>query len=150
MITPISVAPVITTAPPAVVKVTKAHDKVTLQCAARGSPVPSLEWSKDGMVVSTNRTTKTADEVKGELIIPSFSSSDQGVYKCFFRNYENGTAEIATTAGTQVTKYILLKVLKTNNAHEQLLITKRFFILFLEAASPLISGRGTWTRGSNT
>lgn len=92
------IAPVITTALPSVIKVTKAHDKVTLQCAARGSPVPSLEWSKDGVVVSTNTTTKTANEVKGELIIPSFSSSDQGVYKCFFKNYENGTAEIATTA----------------------------------------------------
>ena len=102
----IPVAPVITTAPPSVVTVTKVHDKVTLQCAARGSPVPSLEWSKDGEVLSTNTTTKTADEVKGELIIPSFGPSDQGVYKCFFRNYENGTAEIATTAGTQVTQHI--------------------------------------------
>ena len=102
----IPVSPVITTAPPSVVTVTKAHDKVTLQCAARGSPVPSLEWSKDGMVVSTNTTTKTADEVKGELVIPSFSPSDQGVYKCFFRNYENGTAEIATTAGIQVTPHL--------------------------------------------
>ena len=111
MITPISVAPVITTAPPAVVKVTKAHDKVTLQCAARGSPVPNLEWSKDGMVVSTNTTTKTADEVKGELIISSFSPTDQGVYKCFFRNYANGTAEIATIAGIQVTQYIQLVII---------------------------------------
>ena len=116
MITPISVAPAITTAPPPVIKVTKANDKVTLQCAARGSPVPSLEWSKDGMVVSTNTTTRTANEVKGELIISSFSSSDQGVYKCFFRNYENGTAEIATTAGIQVTQYIQLVIVgvKTN------------------------------------
>ena len=80
--------------------VTKVHDSVTLQCAARGSPVPSLEWSKDGVVVSTNTTSKSADEVKGELIIPSFGASDQGVYKCFFKNYENGTAEIDTTAGT--------------------------------------------------
>ena len=110
MITPISVAPVITIAPPSVVTVTKANDKVTLQCAARGSPVPSLEWSKDGVVVSTNTTTKTADEVKGELIISSFSPSDQGVYKCFFRNYENGTAEIATAAGTQVIQYIYIYI----------------------------------------
>lgn len=80
--------------------VTKVHDKITLQCAARGSPVPSLEWSKNGVVVSTNTTTKTAEEVKGELIIPSFGPSDQGVYKCFFRNYENGTVEIDTTVGT--------------------------------------------------
>ena len=101
------VSPVITIAPPSVVTVAKVHNKVTLQCAARGSPVPSLEWSKDGVVVSTNTTTKTADEVKGELVIPSFSSSDQGVYKCFFKNYENGTAEIATTAGTQVTPHLV-------------------------------------------
>ena len=136
MITPIPVAPVITTAPPSVVTVTKANDKVTLQCAARGSPLPSLEWSKDGVVVSTNATTKTADEVKGELTIPSFSPSDQGVYKCFFRNYENGTAEIATSAGTQVTQYIkLLKVPQNNNAHV-------FYSSFFETPSPLISGRG--------
>ena len=85
--------------------VTKVHDSVRLQCAARGSPVPSLEWSKDGVVVSTNTTSKSADEVKGELIIPSFGPSHQGVYKCFFKNYENGTAEIATTTGTQIIIY---------------------------------------------
>jgi len=93
------VSPVITTASPPVVKVTKAYDTVTLQCAARGSPVPNLEWSKDGVVISTNTTSKTAEEVKGELVIPRFSAADQGVYKCFFKNYDNGTAEISTTAG---------------------------------------------------
>jgi len=91
-------SPVITTAPPPVVKVTKAYDTVTLKCAARGSPIPSLEWSKDGEVISTNTTSKTSEEVKGELVIPRFSAADQGVYKCFFKNYDNGTAEISTTA----------------------------------------------------
>jgi len=95
------VSPVITTAPSPVVKVTKAYDTVTLQCAARGSPVPSLEWSKDGVVISTNTTSQTAEEVKGELVIPRFSAADQGVYKCFFKNYDNGTAEISTTAGNK-------------------------------------------------
>ena len=102
----LTVPPVITIAPPPVVMVTKVHDSVRLQCAARGSPVPSLEWSKDGVVVSTNTTSKSADEVKGELIIPSFGPSDQGVYKCFFKNYENGTAEITTTAGKQIIEQI--------------------------------------------
>ena len=97
------VPPVITIAPPSVVTVTKVYQTVTLQCAARGSPIPSLEWSKDGLVVSTNTTSKSADEVTGELVISRFGPSDQGVYKCFFKNYENGTAEIATTAGTQLT-----------------------------------------------
>jgi len=95
------VSPVITTAPPPAVKVTKAYDTVTLQCAARGSPVPSLEWSKDRVVISTNTTSKTAAEVKGELVIPRFSPADQGVYKCFFKNYDNGTAEISTTLGNK-------------------------------------------------
>ena len=102
---PLSLAsPVITTAPPPIVKVTKAYDTVTLKCAARGSPVPSLEWSKDGVVISTNTTSKTAEEVKGELVIPRFSAVDQGVYKCFFKNYDNGTAEISTTAGNKHAK----------------------------------------------
>ena len=92
-------SPVITIAPPPLVSVTKMYDTVTLQCAARGSPVPTLEWSKDGVVISTNTTTKSAEGVKGELVIPRFGPADQGMYKCFFKNYDNGTAEILTTAG---------------------------------------------------
>ena len=84
-----------------VVKVTKAYETVTLRCAARGSPVPSLEWSKDGEVISTNTTSKTAGEVKGELVVPRFSAADQGVYKCFFKNYDNGTVETSTTLGNK-------------------------------------------------
>lgn len=89
----------ITTAPSSILKVRNIFEKVTLQCAARGSPVPSLEWSKDGVVISTNRTSKTDEEVKGELVIRRFSPSDQGVYKCFLKNYDNGTAETTTTLG---------------------------------------------------
>ena len=91
--------PVITTAPPPLVTVTKVHDTVILQCAAQGSPVPTLEWRKDGVVISTNITLETADEARGKLIIPKFGPSDQGVYTCFFKNYDNGTAETSTTAG---------------------------------------------------
>lgn len=89
----------ITTAPSSILKVRNIFEKVTLQCAARGSPVPSLEWSKDGVVISNNRTSKTDKEVKGELVIRRFSPSDQGVYKCFLKNYDNGTAETTTTLG---------------------------------------------------
>lgn len=95
----LTVPPAITTAPSSVVKVTKVDDSFTLQCAARGSPVPSLEWSKDGVIISTNTTVKTEDEVKGKLVISSFGPSDQGVYKCFFKNFDTGTAEISTTVG---------------------------------------------------
>ena len=94
-------APVITIAPPPFVKVTKVYDSVTLQCAARGSPVPTLEWRKDGVMISTNTTSQTAEQVKGELVIPSFGPSDQGVYTCFFKNYDNGTVETSSTAGNK-------------------------------------------------
>ena len=70
-------------------------------CAARGSPVPTLEWRKDGVVISTNTTSTTLEEVNGELVIPRFGPADQGVYTCFFKNYDNGTAEASATAGNK-------------------------------------------------
>ena len=93
-------SPVITIAPPPFVAVKKTYDTVTLQCAARGSPVPTLEWRKDGAIISANTTSDTEGEVTGELVIPKFGPSDQGVYTCFFKNYNNGTAETSTIAGT--------------------------------------------------
>lgn len=94
------VPPVITTAPPPFVAVKKTYDTVILQCAARGSPIPTLEWRKDGAIISANTTSDTEGEVTGELVIPKFGPSDQGVYTCFFKNYNNGTAETSTIAGT--------------------------------------------------
>ena len=52
-------------------------------------------------MISTNTTSQSVEEVKGELVIPSFGPSDQGVYSCFFKNYDNGTAETSTTAGNK-------------------------------------------------
>ena len=96
------VPPVITIAPPPFVAVKKAYDTVTLQCAARGSPVPTLEWRKDRAIISANTTSENEEEVTGELVIPKFGPSDQGVYTCFFKNYNNGTAETSTIAGTYI------------------------------------------------
>ena len=96
------VNPVITTSPPSFIAVTKLHDTVTMICAARGSPVPTLEWRKDGVVISTNTTSSTGEEVNGELVISRFGPADQGVYTCFFKNYDNGTAETSATAGKTV------------------------------------------------
>ncbi|XP_020892058.2 CUB and sushi domain-containing protein 1 isoform X2 [Exaiptasia diaphana] len=63
-------------------------------CSATGSPLPTIEWSKDGQPLSVNTTVhQTIKETIGELVIDSFMPQDQGRYKCFFRNYENGTAE---------------------------------------------------------
>lgn len=79
-------------------------------CAARGSPIPTLEWRKDGVVISTNTTSTTEEEVNGQLVIPRFGPADQGVYTCFFKNYNNGTAETAATASKAVIIKIKLNV----------------------------------------
>lgn len=60
--------PVITTAPPPFVAVKKTYDTVILQCAARGSPVPTLEWRKDGAIISANTTSDTEGEVTESLL----------------------------------------------------------------------------------
>ena len=62
-------------------------------------------------MISTNTTSTKVDEVNGELVIPRFGPTDQGVYTCFFKNYDNGTAETAATAGkTVITKNIECKL----------------------------------------
>lgn len=59
-------------------------------------------------MISTNTTSSTGEEVNGELVIPRFGPADQGVYTCFFKNYDNGTAETAATAG----KTVIIKNIK--------------------------------------
>ena len=65
-------------------------------------------WSSDFYQHNIN---DGIDEVNGELVIPRFGPTDQGVYTCFFKNYDNGTAETAATAGkTVITKNIKCKL----------------------------------------
>ena len=90
----LSVLPSITIAPPEMVKVRAINDKVKVQCAAKGSPIPSVEWSKGGHVLSMNSTlTGRHRERFSELVISSFTPGDIGTYTCSVMNYENGTAE---------------------------------------------------------
>ena len=94
------VAPQLTITPPTLVRVRAINDLVRVQCAATGSPIPSVEWSKDGRVLSMNSTlTGKNRERSSELIIHNFQPSDIGTYKCNVMNYENGTAEATTFFG---------------------------------------------------
>ncbi|XP_028512556.1 uncharacterized protein LOC110231383 isoform X2 [Exaiptasia diaphana] len=88
------IAPAIVKSSPKNVTVYKILSRVKLNCSANGSPLPTIEWSKDGRPLSINTTVrKTNKATIGELVIDPFMPEDQGQYKCFFRNYENGTAE---------------------------------------------------------
>ncbi|XP_028512546.1 tyrosine-protein kinase-like otk, partial [Exaiptasia diaphana] len=88
------ITPVIVQTSPNNVTVDKVMSRVKLNCSATGSPLPTIEWSKDDRPLSVSTTVRqTNKETIGELVIDSFMPRDQGRYKCFFRNYENGTAE---------------------------------------------------------
>ena len=60
-------------------------------------------------MISSNTTSSTGEEVNGELVISRFGPADQGVYTCFFKNYDNGTAETSATAGKK--KMITIEVI---------------------------------------
>jgi hypothetical protein len=94
------VPPVIVKSPSSTFTVRQINSEVKLVCSARGSPLPNVEWTKDGNPVSTNITVRKNDiETTGELTVPSFEPEHQGKYVCFFKNYDNGTAEKAIRVG---------------------------------------------------
>lgn len=76
--------------------------EVKLVCAARGSPIPTIEWRKNGRILTVNSTkfAKRKERVS-ELKIAQFKPSDRGEYTCKAQNYENGTAEIKVTVGKE-------------------------------------------------
>ncbi|EDO28796.1 predicted protein, partial [Nematostella vectensis] len=81
------VPPTITKSPPPVVTVQRRGATLQLTCAAQGSPTPTIEWSKDGRLISTNDSRSEANTREGSLVMPYFQPEDQGDYKCFFRNF---------------------------------------------------------------
>ena len=95
-----TVPPTIIAAPPPIVYVHPIDSAVQMKCAARGSPPPTVEWFKDGKPLSLNQVQK-GKEMHSQLVFEKFQPSDQGTYKCFFRNYENGTAETITKVGKE-------------------------------------------------
>ena len=93
---------------------------VKVQCAAKGSPIPSVEWSKDGHLLSMNSTlTGRYRERSSELVILGFTPSDIGTYTCSVKSYENGTAEAQTIFG-RTNVCIMHLVVMTNTDKNQI------------------------------
>ena len=98
--------PVIIQSSPGRITVFKIKSTVKLSCTASGSPAPVIEWSKNGRPLSVNTTVRQSDvETTGELVIEPFMPQDQGQYKCFFKNYDNGTAETSIQVGKWDTEF---------------------------------------------
>lgn len=72
-------------------------DAVTLNCSARGSPLPRVTWFKSGKRVVSTEEDDGSDLLKSGVVIPSFQHSDAGVYTCLFYNDKNMTTEATTS-----------------------------------------------------
>ncbi|XP_062870774.1 protein turtle homolog A [Trichomycterus rosablanca] len=64
---------------------------VTLKCVARGNPLPTIKWYKDGVqIIQSNGVTV----VNGSLIFKSASRSTAGQYQCRASNSEGNEIHI--------------------------------------------------------
>ncbi|KAL9961673.1 hypothetical protein ACROYT_G030665 [Oculina patagonica] len=91
------VNPFIVSSPPSEIQVPNVGDSVTLNCSARGLPLPKVKWFKDGRRVTANAKHGGKDSIKSEFIINRFMPSDTGTYTCLFYNDKNKTAQANTT-----------------------------------------------------
>ena len=72
--------------------------EVIVQCFASGNPLPTVNWYKDGILLSTNgkivivETSLSNTNISKELTISSLKLSHEGTYTCFGSNtLPNGT-----------------------------------------------------------
>lgn len=91
------VNPYIVSSPPSKIEVGSVGDAVTLNCSARGSPLPRVTWFKRGKRVVSTEEDDGSDLLKSGVVIPSFQHSDAGVYTCLFYNDKNMTTEATTS-----------------------------------------------------
>lgn len=91
------VNPYIVSSPPSKIEVGSVGDAVTLNCSARGSPLPRITWFKRGKRVVSTEEDDGSDLLKSGVVIPSFQHSDAGVYTCLFYNDKNMTTEATTS-----------------------------------------------------
>ncbi len=62
-------------------------ESVNFTCSARGIPLPSISWYRNGSLldsanVSISQTTNGTDSVRSELFLGSLVLSDAGTYSC--------------------------------------------------------------------
>ncbi|KAI3379405.1 hypothetical protein SNEBB_010472 [Seison nebaliae] len=72
----------------------KAGEPIDIELPIDGSPIPEVEWFKDGEPIKVgDRASLSSDEEKAKLHVPRASKDDMGKYKCILKN-SSGEAEI--------------------------------------------------------
>ncbi|XP_059156176.1 papilin-like [Physella acuta] len=74
-------------------------DTITLVCKGAGYPAPTLEWKKDGKVLTSDNNTRVSN---GDLTILSASIEDSGTYKCIANGSTEKAVEDVTTIQIQL------------------------------------------------
>lgn len=78
------VNPYIVSSPPSKIEVGSVGDAVTLNCSARGSPLPRVTWFKSGKRVVSTEEDDGSDLLKSGVVIPSSSTVTLGfIPVCF-------------------------------------------------------------------
>ena len=110
-----SVLPVFSSKPSSSVSVPSIREALPVNCSARGSPLPTVTWYKNGVSLSVINKV-TADEFISELVIGEFQPADQGTYKCVARNVYNDTVQTSTRICKSPLYTLLMKITARSRA----------------------------------
>ena len=93
------VNPYIVSSPASKIQVQHVGESVNLSCSAGGTPLPKIQWIKDGRRVISLAEHDRNGLRWGELVIHQLRPNDAGNYTCLFFNEKNATAEANTVVG---------------------------------------------------
>lgn len=90
------VNPYIVSSPVSKIQVQRIGESVNLSCSAGGTPLPKIQWIKDGRRVKSTAEHHSNGLIRSELVIHQFKPNDAGNFTCLFYNDKNATAEANT------------------------------------------------------
>lgn len=82
--------------------VTGLHQTVVLRCVISGTPVPTIEWKKDGQIITSNITY---ENFTATYTIRETNGSSAGMYTCRATN-EAGYNECSASIVIQGLKHV--------------------------------------------
>ena len=99
------VNPYIVSSPVSKIQVQRIGESVNLSCSAGGTPLPKIQWIKDGRRVKSTAEHHSNGLIRSELVIHQFKPNDAGNFTCLSYNDKNATAEANTVLGKHI-KYL--------------------------------------------